>query len=94
MRLDGTIANTPVGLTVLAVFVVLGNWFERRWNPMPPRERYQRDPNRVPIVAFWNLFDERRWTAEGIAFHRRRMVFAFWAVLVFGCGWLLLDSIW
>jgi hypothetical protein len=94
MRLDGTINNMPVALTCLIGFVICGIWFERRWNPMPPPERYQRDPKRLPLVAFWNLLDESRWTPEGVTFHRKRMLFSFWTIVVFACGWLLLDTIW
>jgi hypothetical protein len=94
MHLDGSIGNAPAAIAGLVAFVALGSWFERRWNPMPPPERYQRDPKRLPLIAFWNMLDETRWTSEGVAFHRKRMIFTFWAVIAFVGGWLVLDSIW
>ena len=94
MRLDGHIGNTPAAIAGLVAFVILDNRFERHWNPMPPPERYQGDPTRIPLIAFWNMFDETRWTAEGVTFHRKRMIFTFGAVGMLLAGWLLLDSIW
>ena len=36
----------------------------------PPHERYLNDPNEMAIVAFWNVFSSRKWTPEGLAYHR------------------------
>ena len=94
MTLDGTIGNMPIGIAFLVAFVVLGNWFERRWNPKPPPERYQRDPKQIAFVSFWNILDDKKWTEEGLVFHERRMLFSFCALIVFGGGWWLLDAIW
>lgn len=94
MTLDGSISSPVAGIAFFALFLVGANWLERRWNPQPPRERYLRRPDEVPLVAFWNLLSTEKWTDEGIRFHKRRMLFIPVALLGFAGMWLLADLIW
>lgn len=94
MTLDGVISNAPVGTASLVAFIVLSFWFARRWNPKPPPERYQRDPKQIPFVSFWNILDDKTWTEEGLVYHEKLMLFCFCALIAFGTGWWVLDSIW
>jgi len=93
MVLNGEVGSTPAFLAFLAIFLLGGNWIERRLNPMPPQSRYRRDGT-TPWVAFWNLFDESVFTPEAIEFHRRRLISIPCFLAAFVAGWLLLDWIW
>jgi hypothetical protein len=93
MTLNGTISNHLVGLVFLVAFAVGSNWIERRRNPRPPWSRYRKDGG-IPLVAFWNMFDESKFTPEAIEFHRRRLLAIPVLLAVFALGWLILDLIW
>ena len=45
-------------------------------------------PGKLPIVAFWNLFDETRFTPEALAYHKRMLIF-----IVQTLGFLLLLAL-
>lgn len=68
-------------------------WFAwaafRAFQVGPPPENYVK-PGKLPFVAVWNLFDEDRWTDEGIAYHRSVLKFTAEALAVFLAGQLLL----
>jgi hypothetical protein len=40
-------------------------------------------PGKLPIVAVWNVFDETRFTQEGIEYHRRVIRFMGQTLVVF-----------
>jgi hypothetical protein len=91
MQLDGSISNLPAGLVFLAVFVVGGNWLERKNNPPPAK--YRKDGG-LPWIGFWNLFDESKFTPEAIEYHRRRLRSMPYFIAAFVLGWILVDLIW
>ena len=88
----GTIAGWA-GFAYVAAWLTLGNLLEARWNPKPPRERYMKDPNGWPLISFWNMFDQKKWTEEGIRYHEKRMLATIVAVPAFILGWLILGWI-
>jgi hypothetical protein len=93
MTLDGTISNLSAAAIFLAAFVLGGNWIEHRWNPRPPLDRYRKDGG-IPLVGFWNVFDESKFTPEAIEFHRRRLRATPIFLSIFALVWVVLDLIW
>ena len=93
MKLNGTIESLPAFVTLLVTLFVGGNWIEARRNPRPPLSRYHKDGG-TPWVAFWNVFDESKFTPEAIEYHRRRLRSIPAFLLIFALGWLILDLIW
>jgi hypothetical protein len=57
----------------------------------PPHERYLNDPNEMAIVAFWNAFSSRKWTPEGLAYHRHLLKTAGLMLSLFVVGLILLK---
>lgn len=82
--------RTTIIVGYVIVFAIVANVIEMRWNPRPPLERYLKDPDDFPLIAFWNMFSTTKWTDEGITFHRRRMLFVVIAAPTFLAGWALL----
>lgn len=52
--------------------VILG--FALRIGPVG-RKEHARDPHGSRLVTFWNILDEKKWTEEGLAHHRRSLRF-------------------
>jgi hypothetical protein len=94
MTFDGRIGTGSWFILYLVVFAIVANWLERRWNPQPPHKRYLRNPNDAPFIAFWNVFSSKKWTDEGLAFHRRRLLAMPIILAALGLGYLLTDWIW
>jgi hypothetical protein len=93
MKIDGTIGSSVAFGLFLAAFVLGGNWLEARRNPRPPITNYRKDGG-MPWVAFWNLFDESKFTPQAIEFHRRRLRAIPILLAAFAVGWLILDFVW
>ena len=59
----------------------------------PPHERYLNDPNETAIVAFWNVFSSKKWTPEGLAYHRHLFKTAGLMVALWVFGMIILNSL-
>ncbi len=92
MRLNGHVAN-PAHIVLLGALAAWVVYAVRRFGIVPKHE-HLRDRRDVAYAAPWNFLDERKWTPEGIALHRRLL--RFWAKsLVTGCVlWLIFDAVW
>ena len=94
MTLDGKIGSRSVFYVLLALLSGISIWLERRWNPQPPRERYLRNPDDALVIAFWNVFSSKKWTEEGLTFHRKRLLFIPMFLGAFFLEWLVIDWLW
>jgi hypothetical protein len=91
---DGEISKSGIAFGAWAAFLALASLVESRRNPRPPRERYLRDPNGASFVAFWNILDCQKWTAEGLRFHRHRLQYTVVVTVVTIAWYLLADALW
>lgn len=72
------------------VLVTAGNAFHSWWNPRP-------DPHPekgASFIAIWNAFDEDKWGADGVRYHKRTLfVFTPVAAAIFLLGWRFLGAV-
>jgi hypothetical protein len=93
VQLNGDISNGPSIIGFIVILAIGALWASAR-NPRPPRERYLRNPTELGFVSFWNVLSSRKWTPEGVAYHRKQLRIAGIFLLAFAFGWLILDLIW
>ena len=94
MALDGRIESEVAFWVWGAVLVFGGNWLHDRWNPRPPRELYRKDGGFPWAPWFWEVYDESKYTAEAIEYHRRSRKAWPVAFATLVASYLLLDLIW
>jgi hypothetical protein len=68
-------SSSTGGQVRFAFIVFIGVWSVVGLIRVGLRPKNYVQPGKLPIVAFWNLFDEKRFTAEAIAYHRRMLRF-------------------
>jgi hypothetical protein len=89
LALDGSVSGSGSWILVAWVLGLLVYSWTRYG--MVPKHEHLRDAKDLPILAPWNLFSREKWTPEGIAFHRRVLLFSAKALLASVAIWLVLD---
>ena len=91
MQLDGSISGWAA--VVLGAALVAVNVHAARRYGWVPRREHLRDPNGLAYAAFWNFLSADKWTAEGVALHRRYLGFLARTAAGLGALWLVLDAL-
>ena len=91
MSVDGSISRWPALVFVAAVVAV--NVYSARRFGLVPKSKHLRDPRTIPYAAFWNFLSERKWTAEGVEFHKKYLVFVAKMAAGLVVLWCVLDAI-
>ncbi len=91
MTLDGSISRWPALVFVAALLAAI-IYSARRYGVVP-KSKYLRDPRTIPYAAFWNFLSEKKWTAEGVEFHRQYLASTAKIAVGLFVLWLILDAI-
>jgi hypothetical protein len=57
----------------------------------PPHDQYLNDPSEMALVAFWNVFSSKKWTPEGLAYHRHLFKTAGLVLALYVIGMIILK---
>ena len=87
--MDGSIARWA-NWVLVAWFAGAGVYAVARFGLLPKRE-HLRDPNGLPFMAPWHILSPEKWTAEGLAFNRRVLLFFLKAIAGGAALWIALD---